>query len=128
MVGGQLNKADTIDLHFWRTPNSSEIATCCEEIGFFHRIVPIDIGAGDQLADKFRTLNPNGKVGAIVDPDGPQGRSIRLFEPGATLIHLADKDRRVFTDTTGRMLRRLAGADIPGGRTGRTRRHYHTVF
>lgn len=80
-----------IDLYFWRTPNSSKVAIFCEEAAVPYRIVPIDIGAGDQLSPSFKKINPNGKVPAIIDPDGPHGRPITIFESGAILIYLAEK-------------------------------------
>lgn len=83
-----------IDLYFWRTPNSSKVAIFCEEAAVPYRIVPINIGAGDQLSPSFKKINPNGKVPAIVDPDGPHGRPITIFESGAILIYLAEKTGR----------------------------------
>jgi GST-like protein len=66
-------------------------AIFCEEVGLPYRIIPIDIGAGWQLTDDFKAINPNGKVPAIVDPEGPNGHPITLFESGAILIYLAEK-------------------------------------
>ena len=80
-----------IDIYFWRTPNSSKITVFCEEASVPYRIVPINIGNGDQLTPEFRAINPNTKVPAIVDPYGPDGRPLTLFESGAILIYLADK-------------------------------------
>jgi GST-like protein len=80
-----------IDIYFWRTPNSSKITVFCEEASVPYRIVPINIGNGDQLTPEFRAINPNAKVPAIVDPYGPDGRPLTLFESGAILIYLADK-------------------------------------
>jgi GST-like protein len=62
-----------------------------EECALPYRVHPIDIGAGDQFSREFLAISPNNKIPAIVDPDGPDGRPISLFESGAILIYLASK-------------------------------------
>ena len=80
-----------IDLYFWRTPNSSKVSIFCEEANIEYRVQPINIGAGDQLTSEYRAINPNGKVPAMIDYDGPDGRPITIFESGAILLYLAEK-------------------------------------
>jgi len=80
-----------IDLHFWPTPNGYKITIMCEEIGMPYNIVPVDITKGDQFEPDFLKIAPNNRMPAIVDPDGPDGEPISLFESGAIMIYLADK-------------------------------------
>ena len=80
-----------IDLYTWPTPNGHKIHIMLEETGLPYRIIPINIGKGDQFDPAFLKISPNNKMPAIVDPDGPGGEPISLFESGAILIYLADK-------------------------------------
>lgn len=85
-----------IDLHFWPTPNGWKITIMLEESGLPYRLVPVDIGAGAQDDPAFRALSPNGRMPAIVDPDGPGGAPISVFESGAILQYLGDKAGRFY--------------------------------
>ena len=80
-----------IDLYTWTAPNAQKISIMLEEIGLPYTVHPIDIEKGEQHAAKFLAVNPNRKVPAIVDHDGPHGAPITLFESGAILIYLAEK-------------------------------------
>ena len=80
-----------IDLYTWGTPNGRKISVMLEECGLPYNVHKIDIGKGDQFTPEFVAINPNSKIPAIVDPDGPGGRPLPLFESGAILIYLADK-------------------------------------
>ena len=80
-----------IDLYTWRTPNGHKVHIMLEEIGLPYTVHPIDIGAGDQFAPEFLEINPNHRIPAIVDRDGPGGEPFSLFESGAILIYLAEK-------------------------------------
>ena len=82
---------EAIQLYYWPTPNGHKISIFLEEAGLPYEIVPVDIGAGDQFEDEFLRISPNNKMPAIVDPDGPDGEPISLFESGAILIYLAEK-------------------------------------
>jgi GSH-dependent disulfide-bond oxidoreductase len=82
---------EPIQLYYWPTPNGHKISIFLEEAGLPYEIVPVDIGAGDQFEDEFLRISPNNKMPAIVDPDGPDGEPISLFESGAVLIYLAEK-------------------------------------
>ncbi len=80
-----------IDLYTWPTPNGHKIHIMLEECGLGYNVHAIDIGAGDQFKPEFLKISPNNKMPAIVDPDGPDGRPISVFESGAILIYLAEK-------------------------------------
>jgi GST-like protein len=84
----------TIDVYSWATPNGHKVHIMLEECGFPYRVHPVDIGAGDQFKPEFLRLNPNHKIPVIVDPEGPDGAPITLFESGAILIYLAGKAGR----------------------------------
>ena len=80
-----------IDVYFWPTPNGFKITIFFEEAGLPYRLVPVNIGRGEQFEPDFLKISPNGRMPAIVDPEGPGGEPIALFESGAILIYLADK-------------------------------------
>ena len=93
-----------IDLHFWPTPNGHKITMFLEESGLDYRIVPVNIGAGEQFRPEFLTISPNNRMPAIVDhapADG--GEPISVFESGAILVYLAEKIGRFLpSETRGR--------------------------
>ncbi|HEX5006710.1 MAG TPA: glutathione S-transferase N-terminal domain-containing protein [Hyphomonadaceae bacterium] len=78
-----------IDVHFWPTPNGRKITIALEEMELPYRIVPVNIGRGDQFKPEFLAISPNNRMPAIVDPDGPDGQPISVFESGAILQYLA---------------------------------------
>jgi GST-like protein len=80
-----------IDLYTWSTPNGRKISVMLEECGLEYRVHRVDISRGEQLADEYLAINPNGKIPSLVDHGGPGGKPIALFESGAILIYLADK-------------------------------------
>ena len=80
-----------IQVYSWATPNGHKVHIMLEECGLPYRAHAIDIGAGDQFTPEFLALSPNNKIPAIVDPDGPDGEPISLFESGAILLYLAAK-------------------------------------
>lgn len=80
-----------IDVHTWGTPNGWKIPIMLEECGLPYRVVPVNIGKGDQMAPDFLAISPNNKIPAIVDPDGPGGEPITVFESGAILQYLGRK-------------------------------------
>ena len=83
-----------IEVHSWATPNGHKIHIMLEECGLPYRVVPVDIGAGEQFEPEFLAISPNNKIPAIVDPEGPDGEPISLFESGAILLYLAAKTGR----------------------------------
>lgn len=80
-----------IRFYFHPTPNPAKVALFLEEAGLPYEIVPVDTRKGEQHAASFRAVNPNAKVPAIVDTDGPGGREARVFDSTAILIYLAEK-------------------------------------
>jgi len=80
-----------IDLYTWGTSNGRKASIMLEECGLPYRVHPIDIGKGDQFKPEFVAINPNSKIPAIVDSDGPDGGPFTLFESGAILIYLSGK-------------------------------------
>jgi len=81
-----------IDLHYWPTPNGWKIAIALEEMALPYRVVPVDIGRGEQLRPEFLAISPNGRIPAIVDSAPPGGGApISVFESGAILLYLAEK-------------------------------------
>ncbi|MDH7637228.1 glutathione S-transferase family protein [Sphingomonas oryzagri] len=83
--------AGVIQLYSLPTPNGVKVSIALEELGLAYEPHLIDIGQNETWTPEYLSLNPNGKIPAIIDPDGPGGRPIGLFESGATLLYLADK-------------------------------------
>jgi GST-like protein len=84
-----------IDLHYWPTPNGWKVAIALEEMALPYRVVPVNIGRGEQHEEAFLRISPNGRIPAIVDHDPPGGGPpLALFETGAILLYLADKTGR----------------------------------
>ena len=73
-----------IDFYTWATPNGRKVAIMLEACGLPYAVHRIDIGKNEQFAPEFQTINPNGKIPAIVDHDGPGGGPFALWESGAT--------------------------------------------
>lgn len=80
-----------IEVHTWPTPNGHKVHILLEETGLPYRVRAVDIGAGDQFQPDFLRISPNNKIPAIVDPQGPDGQPLALFESGAILLYLAEK-------------------------------------
>jgi GST-like protein len=80
-----------IDLHTWTTPNGRKVSVMLEECGLPYRVHKVDIGKNDQFKPEFLAINPNNRIPAIVDSEGPDGKPLKLFESGAILIYLAGK-------------------------------------
>ena len=81
----------TIELHTWNTPNGRKISVALEEMGLPYKVFPINISKGEQMAPAFLAISPNNKIPAIVDPDGPGGKRVSVFESGAILLYLGEK-------------------------------------
>ncbi len=80
-----------IALHYWPTPNGWKITIALEEMGLPYDLKLVNIGAGDQFAPEFLKIAPNNRMPAIVDPEGPDGAPVAIFESGAILQYLARK-------------------------------------
>ena len=81
----------TIELHTWNTPNGRKISVALEEMGLPYKVIPVNISKGEQMAPDFLAISPNNKIPAIVDPDGPGGKRVSIFESGAILLYLGEK-------------------------------------
>jgi GST-like protein len=94
-----------IDLHYWPTPNGHKITMFLEETGVPYKIVPVNIGAGEQFSPEFLEISPNNRMPAIVDRAPKDGNSpISVFESGAILLYLAEKTGMFMPlDLRGRM-------------------------
>ena len=86
-----------IDLYYWPTPNGKKVTILFEEIGLDYRIVPVNIGSGDQFKDDFLGISPNNRMPAIVDhaPKGG-GAPVAIFESGAIMMYVAEKEGKFF--------------------------------
>ena len=82
---------DRLQLYSWPTPNGVKVSIALEEIGLPYEAHAIDIGKNESWTPAFLSLNPNGKIPAIIDPNGPGGAPLGLFESGAILVYLAEK-------------------------------------
>ena len=83
--------AAPIQVWTWPTPNGHKVHILLEELGLPYEVVPVAIGKGEQFRPEFLAITPNHRIPAIVDPEGPGGRPLRLFESAAILIYLAEK-------------------------------------
>ncbi len=103
----KINKGSemTIDLYAWNTPNGRKISVALEEMGLPYKVHPINIAKDEQFAPDFLKISPNNKIPAIVDPDGPGGKPVGIFESGAILLYLGEK--------TGKFLPKDIGERIP---------------
>ncbi|THG40465.1 glutathione binding-like protein [Sphingomonas olei] len=89
-----------IDLHYWPTPNGHKITLFLEETGVSYRIIPVNIGTGEQFKPDFLKIAPNNRMPAIVDHEPSDGSApISVFESGAILLYLAEKTGRFGGDT-----------------------------
>ena len=81
-----------IDAHYWPTPNGWKISIALEEMALEYRVVPVNIGRGDQFKEDFLAISPNNRMPAIVDQDPEDGgEPVSVFESGAILLYLAEK-------------------------------------
>ncbi len=92
-----------IKVYSWATPNGHKVHVMLEECGFQlgrdWEAIPINIGTGDQFKPEFLAISPNNKIPALVDPNGPDGKPISLFESGAILLYLASKTGKFLPKT-----------------------------
>jgi GSH-dependent disulfide-bond oxidoreductase len=94
------DQPEMIDLYTWSTPNGRKVSIMLEECGLPYRTHKVDIGKGDQFREEFVSINPNSKIPAILDYDGPNGKALKLFESGAILIYLSGKCGRFLPSGT----------------------------
>ncbi|QCI68963.1 glutathione S-transferase N-terminal domain-containing protein [Phreatobacter stygius] len=86
----------SIDLYYWPTPNGWKVSIMLEECGLPYTVHTVNIGKGDQFKPEFLAISPNNRIPAIVDPDGPDGRPISVFESGAILQYLGRKTGKFY--------------------------------
>ena len=89
-----------IELYYWPTPNGWKITIMLEELGVPYEVKSVNIGQGEQFEPEFLEISPNNRMPAIVDPDGPGGKPISIFESGAILQYLGRKYRQVLSRPT----------------------------
>jgi GSH-dependent disulfide-bond oxidoreductase len=93
-----------IALYYWPTPNGWKISIMLEECGLPYQVHPVNIAQGDQFKPEFLAISPNNRMPAIVDPEGPDGESISVFESGAILQYLGRKTGQFYpTDERSRV-------------------------
>ena len=97
----------TIDLYTWSTPNGRKASIALEERDLAYKVHPINITKDEQFQPAFLAVSPNNKIPAIVDPEGPDGRPLSLFESGAILIYLAEKTGRLLPSAPAGRIRAL---------------------
>jgi GSH-dependent disulfide-bond oxidoreductase len=85
-----------IDVYFWPTPNGWKVSIMLEECGLPYTVHPVNIGKGDQFKPEFLAISPNNRMPAIVDPDGPGGKPISIFESGAIMQYLGRKTGKFY--------------------------------
>jgi GST-like protein len=119
-----------IDFYFWPTPNGHKIRIMLEECGLPYALKPVDIGKGDQFKPDFLAISPNNKMPAIVDPDGPGGEPISVFESGAILQYLGRKtgqfypsDERVRVDVEQWLFWQVGGLGPMAGQAHHFRKY-----
>jgi GST-like protein len=101
-------RPDQMQLYSLNTPNGVKVSIMLEEIGLPYEAHLVDIMKDENKTPEFLSLSPNGKIPAIIDPDGPGGKPIGLFESGAILIYLADKSGRLVPADPARRYETLA--------------------
>ena len=79
------------DLYTSSTPNGRKISIALEEFQVAYKVHPVNLSEGEQFAPEFLKISPNNKIPALIDPNGPDGEPVALFESGAILIYLAEK-------------------------------------
>ena len=85
-----------IELWYWPTPNGWKVSIALEEMELPYVLKPVNIGTGEQFSPEFQAISPNGRMPAIVDPDGPDGQPLSIFESGAILQYLGVKSGRFY--------------------------------
>ena len=88
-----------IELHYWPTPNGWKITIALEEMDLPYEVRLVNIGRGEQFRPEFQALSPNGRMPAIVDPQGAEGEPLAIFESGAILQHLGRLSGRFYPES-----------------------------
>jgi len=96
-----------IDLYYAPTPNGWKISIMLEECAVPYRVIPVNLGKGDQFKPEFLKISPNNRMPAIVDDEGPDGQPISVFESGSILMYLAEKSGQFFPQSPRQRMRVL---------------------
>jgi len=96
-----------IDLYYAPTPNGWKISIMLEEAQIDYKVIPVNLGAGDQFKPEFLKISPNNRMPVIVDSDGPGGEEISIFESGAILMYLGEKSGKFFPQSEQERIRVL---------------------
>jgi len=92
-----------LELWYWPTPNGWKVSIALEEMGLPYEVKPVNIGAGEQFTPEFLAISPNNRMPALVDPEGPDGKPLSIFESGAILQYLGNKSGQFYpTDIRAR--------------------------
>ncbi len=107
------------DLHYWPTPNGKKVTILLEETGLPYKIIPVNIGRGDQFKEEFLAINPNHRMPVLVDHE-PQGGGapIGIFESGAIMMYLAEKAGRFWPQDVRAQIRGRPVGDLADGQPG----------
>ena len=89
-----------IELHTWSTPNGRKVSVMLEECGLPYSVHKVNIGQGEQFKPEFLSISPNNRIPGILDPDGPDGKPLKLFESGAILVYLSGKTGKFLPAST----------------------------
>ena len=108
--------AKPIELYYWPTPNGFKISIMLEECKLPYTLIPVNISKGEQFTPEFLKISPNNRMPAIVDPDGPGGRPISIFESGAILQYLGRKTGKFYPARRARARRGRPVAVLADGR------------
>ena len=105
-----------IELHTWNTPNGRKISVALEEMGLPYTVHTVNIRKDEQFKPEFLKISPNNRIPAIIDPDGPGGAPISVFESGAILIYLGEKTGKFLPSDCARAGAGAGMADVADGR------------
>ena len=107
-----------IDLYTWSTPNGNKIHIMLEETGLDYRLHPVNLDKAEQKTADFLAINPNGKIPAIIDRAGPDGKPLAIFESGAILVYLAEKSGALIPSETAGKWRTMSWLMFQVGAVG----------
>ena len=117
-----------IELHAFDTPNGRKISVALEEMALPYTVRIVDLRTRQQFEPEFLKISPNGKIPAIVDPDGPGGKPVSVFESGAILIYLGEKTGKFWPRDLEARIPVLEMADVPDGRLGPMQVHHFVTI
>ena len=96
-----------IDLYYAPTPNGWKITIMLEECKLPYKVIPVNLGKGDQFKPDFLKISPNNRMPVIIDHDGPEGEEVSIFESGAILVYLGEKSKKFFSQNPSERIKVL---------------------